>query len=96
MFVSLLKNWERRYKEGYSDSLKLYLRFIISKLSFHHSHPDFTGSLSYEDFLKKGRVVRYEDPNEAIELVKTLLNSQEQVHFSSFCQYIQLILFLPP
>lgn len=79
MFVSLLKNWERRYKEGYSDPLKLYLRFLITKLSFHHAHPDFTGTLSIEDFLKKGRVVRYEDPNEAIELVKTLLESQEQI-----------------
>mmetsp|Transcript_43163 Transcript_43163/g.60545 ORF Transcript_43163/g.60545 Transcript_43163/m.60545 type:complete len:937 (-) Transcript_43163:186-2996(-) len=79
LFASLLRNWERRFHEGYSDALKVYILFLIRKLELHHKHPDFNGAMSYEELLKKGHISRYDNPNEVIELVGLLLNQQDQM-----------------
>jgi len=79
MFKSLRKNWEHRYRDGYSDCLKVYISFLVNKISFHHRHPAFPGSLSYEEYLKQRTVARYEDRTEIVNVVGELLDLQGQI-----------------
>ena len=40
-----------RVNKGYGELIKRYVAFLRTKLQFHKDHPEFSGNMSYEDYL---------------------------------------------
>lgn len=51
----------RSRSKGYTELIQSYVRFIVIKIEFHHTHPDFSGNMDYEDYVSLRRA---QDPNE--------------------------------
>lgn len=71
---------------AYSDLIKAYVQFLISKLDYHALHPEFSGNFDYDEYLS---IKGLQDPNEGyltieelIEMLVKIENLQKYV-FSS-------------
>jgi len=77
-FFQALQNFFKSSAERiYSPLNSEYVTFILSKLNFHNQHPEFTGNLSLEEYLKATR----EPPTaeKSNQLVTHLLDLNEAV-----------------
>lgn len=45
---SLFDTWTGH---GYGALIKAYVHFLLAKLDFHQTHPEFTGNFDYEEYL---------------------------------------------
>jgi hypothetical protein len=61
---------------GYGDLIKGYVSFILSKLRFHHNHPDFNGLFEYEEYISLKGI---DDPNEGYETISDLVGLADQI-----------------
>jgi hypothetical protein len=46
---------------GYGSLIRAYVAFILSKLRFHRTHPEFNGMFDYEEYVSLKNI---DDPNE--------------------------------
>ncbi|CAE6459394.1 unnamed protein product [Rhizoctonia solani] len=61
---------------GYGSLIRAYVAFILSKLRFHRTHPEFNGMFDYEEYVSLKNI---DDPNEGYETISDLMNLQDQI-----------------
>ncbi|KAG8954966.1 sla2 Src-like adaptor 2 [Tulasnella sp. 424] len=61
---------------GYGALIRAYVSFILSKLRFHRSHPEFNGLFEYEEYVSLKGI---DDPNQGYETITDLMNLQDQI-----------------
>lgn len=61
---------------GYGSLIRAYVAFILSKLRFHRTHPEFNGMFDYEEYVSLKGI---DDPNEGYETISDLMNLQDQI-----------------
>ncbi|CAI6095165.1 unnamed protein product [Clonostachys chloroleuca] len=61
---------------GYGPLIHEYVYFILAKLSFHHSHPEFNGTFEYEEYISLKAI---NDPNEGYETITDLMALQDKI-----------------
>lgn len=49
---------------GYGSLIKNYVQFLLHKLRFHRTHPEFNGTFDYEEYISLKNI---DDPNEGYE-----------------------------
>lgn len=54
-------NGDLRPATGYGSLIRAYVAFILSKLRFHRTHPEFNGMFDYEEYVSLKNI---DDPNE--------------------------------
>ena len=65
------------FKTGYYHELTLdYINFLSEKLSYHKSHPYFSGTFDFEEYVTLRGV---EDPNDGYETITELLSLIEKI-----------------
>ncbi|KAG8905687.1 sla2 Src-like adaptor 2 [Tulasnella sp. 403] len=63
-------------QKGYGALIRAYVAFILSKLRFHRSHPEFNGLFEYEEYVSLKGI---DDPNQGYETITDLMNLQDQI-----------------
>ena len=66
----------RSRAKGYLDLIQSYVRFLLIKLEFHRTHPEFSGNMSYDDYVSLRRA---NNPNEGYTTVIELMQLQTEV-----------------
>lgn len=61
---------------NYSPLIQEYIFYLVSKLGFHRSHPEFNGTFEYEEYISLKSI---NDPNEGYETISDLMNLQDQI-----------------
>jgi len=61
---------------GYHPLIQEYVFYLISKLTFHRNHPEFTGTFEYEEYISLKSI---NDPNEGYETISDLMTLQDQI-----------------
>lgn len=46
---------------GYGTLIRAYVDFLLHKLQYHRTHPEFNGSFDYEEYISLKNI---DDPNE--------------------------------
>lgn len=64
---------------GYAPLIKEYVHFLLSKLTFHQHHSDFSGTFEYEEYISLKGI---NDPNEGYETISDFMQLQDRIeHF---------------
>ncbi|KAJ8102852.1 ANTH domain-containing protein [Lipomyces tetrasporus] len=63
--------------KGYGPLIREYVDFLLSKLRFHKTHPEFNGTFEYEEYVSLKTI---DDPNEGYETISDLMNLQDQIN----------------
>ncbi|KAG8992712.1 sla2 Src-like adaptor 2 [Tulasnella sp. JGI-2019a] len=63
-------------QKGYGALIRAYVAFILSKLRFHRTHPEFNGLFEYEEYVSLKGI---DDPNQGYETISDLMNLQDQI-----------------
>ncbi|CAO0799002.1 unnamed protein product [Mucor circinelloides] len=72
---------------GYGTLIRAYVDFLLHKLQYHRTHPEFNGSFDYEEYISLKNI---DDPNEGFETINDLMTLQDHIDrfqkvvFSSF------------
>ncbi|KAG1142464.1 hypothetical protein G6F37_002626 [Rhizopus arrhizus] len=72
---------------GYGTLIRVYVDFLLHKLQYHRTHPEFNGTFDYEEYISLKNI---DDPNEGFETINDLMDLQEHIDkfqkvvFSSF------------
>ncbi|GAB7359590.1 hypothetical protein MBLNU230_g6775t1 [Neophaeotheca triangularis] len=61
---------------GYSPLIQEYIFYLVSKLNFHRTHPEFNGTFEYEEYISLKSI---NDPNEGYETISDLMTLQDQI-----------------
>lgn len=61
---------------GYGPLIKEYVNFLLAKLSFHDTHPDFNGTFEYEEYISLKGI---NDPNEGYLTITDLMTLQDRI-----------------
>ncbi|KEY65852.1 hypothetical protein S7711_05858 [Stachybotrys chartarum IBT 7711] len=61
---------------GYAPLIREYVYFLLAKLSFHQTHPEFNGTFEYEEY-KALKAIN--DPNEGYETITDLMVLQDKI-----------------
>jgi huntingtin-interacting protein 1-related protein len=61
---------------GYSPLIQDYIYYLLSKLAFHRTHPEFNGTFEYEEYMALKSI---NDPNEGYETISDLMSLQDQI-----------------
>ncbi|KAF9432095.1 sla2 Src-like adaptor 2, partial [Entomortierella beljakovae] len=61
---------------GYGTLIRSYVDFLHSKLRYHKNHPEFNGTLDYNEYVSLKGI---DDPNEGYETISDLMNLQDQI-----------------
>lgn len=61
---------------GYGPLIHEYVYYILAKLSFHQSHPEFNGTFEYEEYISLKAI---NDPNEGYETISDLMALQDKI-----------------
>jgi hypothetical protein len=46
---------------GYGNLIRSYVDFLLHKLQYHRTHPEFNGTFDYEEYISLKNI---DDPNE--------------------------------
>ncbi|KAI8803241.1 ANTH domain-containing protein [Cladochytrium replicatum] len=68
---------------GYAVLIRAYIQFLTTKLEYHRSHPEFTGTFDYDEYVSLKGI---EDPNEGFETINDLLSLLDKL--DSFQKFI--------
>ncbi|KAG8954962.1 sla2 Src-like adaptor 2 [Tulasnella sp. 424] len=63
-------------QKGYGALIRAYVSFILSKLRFHRSHPEFNGLFEYEEYVSLKGI---DDPNQGYGTITDLMDLQDQI-----------------
>ncbi|KAI9341835.1 I/LWEQ domain-containing protein [Pilaira anomala] len=72
---------------GYGTLIRAYVDFLLHKLQYHRTHPEFNGTFDYEEYISLKNI---DDPNEGFETINDLMILQDHIDrfqkivFSSF------------
>ncbi|KAJ3042635.1 sla2 Src-like adaptor 2 [Rhizophlyctis rosea] len=55
---------------GYGVLIRAYVQFLLAKLEYHRTHPEFRGDFDYQEYVTLKGI---EDPNEGFETINDLL-----------------------
>ncbi|KAI8980843.1 ANTH domain-containing protein [Pilobolus umbonatus] len=61
---------------GYGALIRSYVDFILHKLQYHRSHPEFNGTFDYEEYISLKNI---DDPNEGFETINDLMILQDHI-----------------
>lgn len=61
---------------GYGPLIHEYVYYLLAKLSFHSSHPEFNGTFEYEEYISLKAI---NDPNEGYETITDLMALQDKI-----------------
>ncbi|KAG8761978.1 sla2 Src-like adaptor 2 [Ceratobasidium sp. 423] len=67
---------KQKHVRSYGSLIRAYVAFILSKLRFHRTHPEFNGMFDYEEYVSLKNI---DDPNEGYETISDLMNLQDQI-----------------
>lgn len=61
---------------GYGTLIRAYVDFLLHKLQYHRTHPEFNGSFDYEEYISLKNI---DDPNEGFETISDLMTLQDHI-----------------
>ncbi|KAI8367367.1 ANTH domain-containing protein [Choanephora cucurbitarum] len=61
---------------GYGTLIRAYVDFLLHKLQYHRSHPEFNGTFDYEEYISLKNI---DDPNEGFETINDLMTLQDHI-----------------
>ncbi|KAI8969960.1 I/LWEQ domain-containing protein [Mycotypha africana] len=61
---------------GYGTLIRSYVDFLLHKLQYHRTHPEFNGSFDYEEYISLKNI---DDPNEGFETISDLMTLQDHI-----------------
>mgnify|MGYP001155705254 CR=1 FL=1 len=75
-YIESLANYTQRPQRSYSPLIKSYAAFLKTKLQFHNNRKEFSGNMSYEDYISLKQVSNL---NEGFDTVSTLMDFMNNV-----------------
>lgn len=61
---------------GYGPLISSYVSFLLTKIDFHHTHPEFTGNFDYEEYLS---IKGVQDLDEGYKTIDEMMELQERL-----------------
>ncbi|GAA5808667.1 hypothetical protein MFLAVUS_002060 [Mucor flavus] len=61
---------------GYGNLIRAYVDFLLHKLQYHRTHPEFNGTFDYEEYISLKNI---DDPNEGFETINDLMTLQDHI-----------------